>query len=117
MEIYHKIIEDCKNNIIPLECGFNLCLLLKKMRDIYFFDTYYQYHKKKVLHTIKYIENFNLFSIYYRGKKDGKIFKINEQHLFDNFRKTKDFKKYNDKCIIISVKGNTQVLNKINKDL
>ena len=65
--IYNQILQDIENKTenktINLELGFNLCLLLGKLRDAYYFDYYYRRSFTRMKSIIKYIRKFKLFQI------------------------------------------------------
>ena len=109
------IFNDIGKNI-SLNIGFNLCLLLEKIRLLFFFDNYLRYNYNALIKIIKSIKNTKLFSIYYRHSNNkGDIVKIRET-VFLNIIKNKK-SNYKKIRIIICLKKNTSVLKIINKDI
>ena len=105
-----------KIKTIKLEDGFNLCLLLEKIRQVYFIDKYFKKHNfQSLTKLIKYIRNLDLYSIYYRYELKEKIIKVRETRFFDMY---KNKNKYYEKIrIVVSLKNNKKVYNTINKNI
>lgn len=116
-DIYTKILLDVENKIIKLEDGFNLCLLLEKIREIYFIDTFKKnkHSFESLNNLIKYIREQRLFSIYYRYEVKKNIIKVRENEFIEMFKHKK--KNYEKIRIIVCLKNNKKAYNIINKDI